>query len=152
MTVQTIGEGSATDGTALYARVQQFYADQVALLDELRAHEFAETFTEDGVFSPSPSVPAAHGRAAIAAALLAAHERRFRSEEVRRRHWYNMLRVSVRPDGALHTRYYTLVAVTRPWNPVPDIGPSSVVEDLLVVRDGALLTRERRVVPDHLSF
>jgi actinorhodin biosynthesis protein ActVIA len=148
----TAGERFAAGDSALYARVQQFYADQVALLDEMRAEEFAATFTPDGVLSPSPAVPAAHGRAAIAAALRAAHERRFGAEAVRRRHWYNMLRVSVRPDGALQTRYYTLVAVTRPWNPVPDIGPSAVVEDLLVCEDGRLFTRERRVVPDHLSF
>ncbi|MEV5336620.1 nuclear transport factor 2 family protein [Streptomyces werraensis] len=153
MTVQSIGEGPlVTDGCVLYARVQQFYAEQVALLDEMRAEEFAATFTEDGVLSPSPAAPAARGRAAVAAALRAAHGRRFGSQPVRRRHRHDMLRVSVRPDGALHTRYCTLVTVTRPWDPVPVLGPSCAVEDLLVFRDGGLFVQERRVVPDHLSF
>jgi actinorhodin biosynthesis protein ActVIA len=141
------------DPAVLYAQVQQFYARQVALLDDLRAEEFAATFTADAVFAPSPATAPVHGRTAIAAALRSAHERKFGTEPVRRRHWFNMLRVDPGPDGTLRTHYYTLVAVTRPWNPVPVIGPSAVVEDVLVHDDaGLLLTRERRVIPDHLSF
>jgi actinorhodin biosynthesis protein ActVIA len=143
-----------TDPAVLYARVQQFYAGQVVLLDDLRAEEFAATFTPDGVFVPSPHAPVLRGRAAIAAGLRAAHERKFGTEPVRRRHWFNMLRVDPAPDGTLHTHYYTLVAVTHPWHATPVIGPSAVVEDVLVHDDatGALLTLERRVTPDHLSF
>jgi actinorhodin biosynthesis protein ActVIA len=135
-----------------YAQVQQFYAGQVALLDGLRAQEFAATFTPDGLFVPSPAAAPLHGRAAIAAGLRAAHERRFGAEPVRRRHWFTMLRVAPGPGGTLRTRYYTLVAVTRPGDPTPVIGPGAVAEDVLV-HDGAgtLLTRERRVMPDHLS-
>ncbi|MFF4083771.1 nuclear transport factor 2 family protein [Streptomyces sp. NPDC087218] len=141
-----------TDRTALYVEVQQFYARQVRLLDDLRAEEFAATFTADGVFAPSPGIPPARGREAIAAELRAAHVRRFGTEPVRRRHWYNMLSVDPGPDGSLVTHYYTLVMVSRPWDPVPVISPSSVVEDVLVYEGGELRTRERRVTPDHQSF
>ncbi|MEV5880477.1 nuclear transport factor 2 family protein [Streptomyces sp. NPDC052101] len=137
---------------ALYTQVQQFYAHQVGLLDDLRAEEFADTFTADGVLVPSPAASPVRGRPAIAAALRAAHERRFGTEAVRRRHWHTMLRVETRPDGALTTRYYSLVLITRPWDPAPVMGPSSVVEDVLVHESGQLLTHERRVTPDHLSF
>ncbi|MFF8617558.1 nuclear transport factor 2 family protein [Streptomyces sp. NPDC015350] len=141
-----------TDRTALYVEVQQFYARQVRLLDDLRAEEFAATFTADGVFAPSPGIPPARGREAIAAELRAAHVRRFGTEPVRRRHWYNMLSVDPGPDDSLITHYYTLVMVSRPWNPVPVVSPSSVVEDVLVYEGGELRTRERRVTPDHQSF
>ncbi|MFE7778568.1 nuclear transport factor 2 family protein [Streptomyces sp. NPDC057445] len=135
-----------------YTEVQQFYAQQVELLDDLRADAFAATFTENGLFSASPVRPVVAGRAAIAAALRAAHSKRFGDGQVRRRHWFNMLQVHEQPDGLLRTRYYMLVWVTRPWNPVPEPGPSCVVEDVLVREDGRLLTRERRITPDHLSF
>ncbi|MGW1354272.1 nuclear transport factor 2 family protein [Streptomyces sp. NPDC002409] len=141
-----------TDRTALYVEVQQFYARQVRLLDDLRAEEFAATFTADGVFAPSPGIPPARGREAIAAELRAAHVRRFGTEPVRRRHWYNMLSVDPGPDDSLITHYYTLVMVSRPWDPVPVVSPSSVVEDVLVYEGGELHTRERRVTPDHQSF
>ncbi|MDN3027275.1 nuclear transport factor 2 family protein [Streptomyces sp. S.PB5] len=154
MTSHAPRQASAGTGPAdPYTQVQQFYARQVAFLDDLRAEEFAATFTEDGVFAPAPGAPPARGRTAIAAALRAAHERRFGTEQVRRRHWHNMLRVEPGPDGTLLTHYYLLVAVTRPGEPAPVLGPSAVVEDVLVHDDtGGLLTRERRVTPDHLSF
>jgi hypothetical protein len=139
--------------TALpYARVQQFYAYQTALLDELRVQEFAATFTEDGVLTSAPTARPARGRAAIAAALRAAHERRFGTEPVRRRHWQNALCVEELPDGSLRASYCTLVTVIRPWNPVAALGPSAAVEDVLVVDGGELRVRERRITPDHLSF
>ncbi|MFJ8546468.1 nuclear transport factor 2 family protein [Streptomyces sp. NPDC093586] len=135
-----------------YARVQQFYAHQTALLDELRVQEFAATFTEDGVLVPAPPARPARGRAAIATALGAAHERRFGTEPVRRRHWQDALRVAELPDGSLGANYCTLVTVVRPWHPVPSLGPSAAVADVLVLDDGELRVRERRITPDHLSF
>ncbi|MFJ5779705.1 nuclear transport factor 2 family protein [Streptomyces sp. NPDC093094] len=161
MTIHATGTAAATalDTTPvaglealLYARVQQFYAHQTALLDELRAQEFAATFTEDGVLTPAPIASAARGRAAIAAALVAAHERRFGTEQVRRRHWQDALRVQELPDGSLRASYCTLVTVVRPWHPVPALGPSAAVEDVLVLDGGELRVRERRITPDHLAF
>lgn len=152
MTSYATEERLGTAPATLYTEVQQFYARQAALLDDLRVEEFAATFTPDGTFVPSPATPPVRGRAAIAAALRAAHERRFGGEQVQRRHWFNMLRVEPGFDGFLSTRYYSLVAVTRPWNPTPDIGPSAVVEDVLVHVNGALFTRERTITPDHMSF
>ncbi|MEU0580171.1 nuclear transport factor 2 family protein [Streptomyces griseoincarnatus] len=136
----------------LHAQVQQFYAHQTALLDELCMQEFAATFTEDGVLVPAPPARPARGRAAIAAALGAAHERRFGTEPVRRRHWLGSLRVTELPDGLLSAGYCTLVTVTRPWHPVPSLGSSTAVQDVLVLDDGELRVRERRITPDHLSF
>jgi len=152
VTGERLGAG-LTDAAVLYTQVQQFYAHQVALLDDLRAEEFAATLTVAGIFAPSPATPPLHGRTAIAAALRAAHERKFGTEPVRRRHWFTLLRLDPGPAGTLRTRCSTLVAVTRPWDPHPVIGPSAVVEDVLVHGDdGALFTLERRVTPDHLSF
>ncbi|MER5886581.1 nuclear transport factor 2 family protein [Streptomyces sp. NPDC001941] len=153
MTTYATEPHAPADLAAVYAQVQNFYARQVRLLDALDAEEFAATFTEDGVFSPTPTAPAARGRAEIAAALRAAHARKFGTDPVRRRHWFNMLEVRPGADGLLRTHFYSMVLVTRPWDPAPVTAPSSVVEDVLE-RDatGALLTRERRVTPDHLSF
>lgn len=152
MTTYATEPSLGTDPTALYVGVQQFYARQVRLLDALRTEEFAATFTADGLFAAPPGIPPVLGREAIAAALRTAHAHRFGSEPVRLRHWFNMLEVDPRPDGSLHTSYYTLTMVSRPWDPAPVVAPSAVVEDVLVYEEGELRTRERRITPDHMSF
>jgi hypothetical protein len=153
----TVASGSdgAVDGgvsVLLYARVQQFYARQAVLLQESRLDEAAASFTEDGLLVCAPIVPRVQGRAAIAAALAGVHERRSGDEPVRRRYWLDALWVRQLPGDLLHARYTTLVTQTRPWHPVASLGPSAVVEDVLVVCGAELRVRERRITPDHLSF
>jgi len=137
--------------TGLYAEVQQFYARQVHLLDAVRAEEFAATFAADGVFQHSPDSPPATGREGIAAEVRGFNERRFATDPVQRRHWFNMLDVQPQSDGTLLTEFYALVVITRPGQAQPVIAPSCTVRDLLVREDGELRTLRRQVSQDHLS-
>ncbi|MFC4908385.1 SgcJ/EcaC family oxidoreductase [Actinomadura gamaensis] len=123
---------------SLYARVQDFYARQMRLLDEGKAEEFAETFTEDGVFAQTTSDPR-HGRDAIAIAFRKAIDRR---DGPRRRHWLGMLSVDEEADGTIRTRYYALVIEGR------RLHLSTSAEDELIDREGALLVRSRTVSHD----
>lgn len=137
--------------TELYAEAQQFYARQVRLLDGREFEAYAGTFTEDGEFKHSPDRPAVVTRAAITAELREFHKK-FDNDPVVRRHWFNMLTVDPRADGAIDATYYALVVTTRPTGK-PDISPSCVVYDVLVRgEDGELLLKSRRVVQDHLLF
>jgi actinorhodin biosynthesis protein ActVIA len=135
--------------TDIYVEVQQFYARQVHLLDAVQAEPFAATFTEDAVFDHSPDSPPLHGRASIARELATFNQRRFDREPVQRRHWFTMMEVYQHPDGTLHTHYYALIMVTRQGQPAPVVAPSCAVHDVLVRTDGQLLTRSRKVTPDH---
>ncbi|MFF9024879.1 nuclear transport factor 2 family protein [Streptomyces eurythermus] len=134
----------------LYARVQQFHAEQMQALDDGRFDEYAATFTEDGEFRHSPGRPAARTRGGIAKELARFHQERFAGEPVQRRHWFNMLNVQAQADGTIHATFYVLALLTRAGERVPEIAPSCLVRDVLVEEDGRLLTRSRRVHHDHL--
>ena len=136
--------------TDVYSRVQQFYARQMHALDAGRFAEYAGTFTEDGEFSHTPGRPAARTRAGIARELIAFHEERFAADPVQRRHWFNMIRLTEAPDGGLLSTFYVLVVASRPGVREPEIAPSCVVHDVLVIEDGELLNRSRRVEHDYL--
>lgn len=159
-TLGTLAPGAAVPGAPavsgtsvlLFTQVQQFYARQSALLRESRVSEYAATFTEDGVLTCVPAGPRARGRAAVAAALLAVHERRTEGEPVRRRYWQDALEVSELPGGELQARYGMLVTEVRPWQPAAVVGVSAAVEDLLVLDGGELRVCQRRITPDHVSF
>ncbi|MDT0566731.1 nuclear transport factor 2 family protein [Streptomyces sp. DSM 3412] len=139
-----------TTATDLYARVQQFHAEQMQALDSGEFDRYANTFTEDGEFRHSPGRPAAHTRAGIAKELKEFHRERFAGEPVQRRHWFNMLNVQEQPDGTIHATFYVLAILSRLGERVPEIAPSCLVRDVLVVENGRLLTRSRRVDHDHL--
>jgi actinorhodin biosynthesis protein ActVIA len=136
--------------TDLYAQVQQFYAKQMHALDGGAFDEYAATFTEDGEFSHTPGRPAARTRAGIARELKAFHEERFATDPVQRRHWFNMIAIEPGADGSIRSTCYVLVVTSRPGVRQPEIAPSCVVHDVLVLEDGALLTRSRRVEHDYL--
>lgn len=139
--------------SGLYAEVQLFYARQAHLLDAVRAEQFAQTFTQDGVFAHSPGIPPARGHAGIAQEVREYNEQRFKADPVQRRHWFNMLDVREQPDGTVHTEFYALVATTRPGQPQPVISPSCVVRDVLVRSDdGELRTHSRKVTQDQELF
>jgi 3-phenylpropionate/cinnamic acid dioxygenase small subunit len=134
----------------LYQEVQQFYADQMRLLDDGAVAEWAQTFTEDGVFAANAHPEPIRGRVAIEAGARAAAEELARTG-VRRRHWLGM--VSVRPgtdDSSLAVDSYALVIAT-PRDGKPTLHAStSCVDDL--VRDGdGWLVRHRRVTRDDLA-
>ncbi|MBF6297111.1 MULTISPECIES: nuclear transport factor 2 family protein [Nocardia] len=132
--------------TELYAEVQQFYAEQMQRLDNRDIPGYAETFTEDAEFEHSPGIPPARTRAGIIADLVEFHKR-FETDPMQRRHWFNMINLQPQDDGTIVSTAYCLVVKIRP-NSKPEIAPSCVVHDVLVRVDGALLTRSRRVVHD----
>ncbi|MCP2279396.1 actinorhodin biosynthesis protein ActVIA [Nocardia amikacinitolerans] len=132
--------------TELYAEVQQFYAEQMQRLDNRDIPGYADTFTEDAEFEHSPGIPPARTRAGIIADLVEFHKR-FETDPMQRRHWFNMINLQPQDDGTIVSTTYCLVVKIRP-NSKPEIAPSCVVHDVLVRVDGALLTRSRRVVHD----
>ncbi|MGY1900789.1 nuclear transport factor 2 family protein [Nocardia gipuzkoensis] len=132
--------------TELYAEVQQFYAEQMQRLDSRDIPGYAATFTEDAEFEHTPGIPPARTRAGIIADLVEFHKR-FETDPMQRRHWFNMINLQPQDDGTIVSTAYCLVVKIRP-NSKPEIAPSCVVHDVLVHVDGALLTRSRRVAHD----
>ncbi|MFE9466529.1 nuclear transport factor 2 family protein [Streptomyces virginiae] len=131
----------------LYAAVGQHYARQVQFLDGGRFEEYAGTFTEDGEFQHTPGVPPARTPAGIVAELHAFHER-FADDPVQRRHWFNMIDLSLREDGDFDAVFYALVLTVRPGVKEPQAGPSCLVRDVLEITDGSVRNRSRRVEHD----
>ncbi|MEU3823936.1 nuclear transport factor 2 family protein [Streptomyces sp. SID486] len=135
--------------TDVYAQVQHFYAHQMQALDGGRFTEYAATFTEDGTFQHSPAAEPAVGRAGIVAELERFHER-FEGDPVQRRHWFNHIALEPQADGSLRSTVYALVVTVRPGGK-PEIAPSCVVHDVLVVTEEGVHTRSRLVTHDQLA-
>lgn len=150
MTSPSVATAPSIAPAETYQRIQQFYAAQVRHLDTMRADDFAATFTEDGVFDNRPGAEPLVGRAAIAEAVREYQRTHHAADPVQRRHWFNMLQVFPQDDGTFRTEYYALVVQTRPGVREPQVGPSCLAGDVLVVEDGRLLTKFRKVSPDHL--
>ncbi|MDC0772592.1 nuclear transport factor 2 family protein [Streptomyces sp. HD] len=135
-------------GAELYYQVQQFYAEQMQLLDAGAAEDWAETFTEDGVFAanahPRPSV----GRDDIARAAREATDV-YAAKGVQRRHWLGMVRVEPRDADTVAAQCYALVIET-PRGGQAAIRVSTRCEDLLVRSGGRWQIKERRVTRDDL--
>lgn len=133
----------------LYQEIQQYYAWQMQLLDQARTDEWAETFTEDGVFAANAAPEPVKGRSAIAAASAATHRQLAEVHELRR-HWLGMLTVS---PGAtadeLSTRCYALIIATRKGGE-PRIHCSTLCEDQLVRVGGAWFVKYRSVSRDDI--
>ncbi|MCL7424496.1 nuclear transport factor 2 family protein [Streptomyces sp. YS415] len=135
----------APDGS-LFQQIQQFYARQMRLLDHGAVEEWADTFTEDGVFDQNVAGPLT-GRATIA---VAAQKRvdQIVAEGITRRHWLGMLEVDPRDEqGVVRTRYYAFSMATERGGR-PQITASTYAEDSLVRHEGGWLVRYRRVTHD----
>ncbi|MGY1942605.1 nuclear transport factor 2 family protein [Nocardia asiatica] len=137
---------TVTSRTELYAEVQQFYAEQMQRLDNRDIPGYAATFAEDAEFEHTPGIPPARTRAGIIADLVEFHKR-FETDPMQRRHWFNMINLQPQDDGTIVSTAYCLVVKIRPGSK-PEIAPSCVVHDVLIRSDGALLTRSRRVAHD----
>ncbi|GAA3870534.1 nuclear transport factor 2 family protein [Streptomyces lacrimifluminis] len=133
-------------GAELYVELQMFYAHQMQLLDGDDFAGFAATFTEDALFVPAGR-DAVRGREIIARASEAASTRFLGG---RPRHWFDMLRAEVAPDGVIRTTYYAMVSVTRA-DGTNVLEPSCLVRDSLVSRDGRLFNRSRAIERDDLA-
>ncbi|MFF0018629.1 nuclear transport factor 2 family protein [Streptomyces sp. NPDC005374] len=134
--------------SALYQEVLHFYARQMRSLDEGNVTEWAETFTEDGVFGanahPRPQV----GRGAIRQGAAEATAR-LAEQGVQRRHWLGMLEVSRNTDGSVTAVSYAQVLAT-PKGGKAELELSCSCEDLLVREGDRLLVRRRQVHRDDL--
>ncbi|MER7013311.1 nuclear transport factor 2 family protein [Saccharopolyspora sp. NPDC000359] len=129
----------------LYAEVLHFYARQMQALDGGDFAAYAATFTADGTFKHSPALPAAQTRKGIEQALHEFHER-FANDPVQRRHYFNHVVLEQQEDGSLRSTAYALVLTTRPGGR-PDVGPSCVVNDVIVRESEGLRLKSRAV--DH---
>jgi actinorhodin biosynthesis protein ActVIA len=136
--------------TEVYTQVQHFYARQMQALDEGRFQEYADTFTEQGLFQHSPDVAPARGRAAIVDALTD-FDQRFKDAPVQRRHWFSQIRLDPQEDGSFRSTAYGFVVATRPGVRLPEVAPSCLIHDVLELADGEILTRSRLVTYDYLG-
>ncbi|MEV7421606.1 MULTISPECIES: nuclear transport factor 2 family protein [unclassified Streptomyces] len=132
--------------TELYTQVQHFYARQMQALDTGRFEEYAGTFTEDGSFQHTPTVPPAVTRPGIVAELRSFNTK-YAGDPVRRRHWFNQIVLDPRPDGAIDSTVYAMIVRIRPGER-PEIWPHCLLHDVLVEQEGEILMRSRVVTYD----
>lgn len=132
--------------TETYTQILQFYAQHVQLLDNGRAEEWSDQFTEDGVFSQNVKPDPKIGRAVIGAGMRRGVDR-IAATGVTRRHWFGMVDAAAQPDGSVRTRYYAIVFET-PKGGRPSVYLSTTGADELVRQDGRWLVRSRHVAHD----
>ncbi|MCE6995360.1 nuclear transport factor 2 family protein [Saccharothrix sp. S26] len=137
-----------TDSTTVerhiaWAELGQFYAEQMAVLDDGDAEGWVDTFTEDGVFVPPNDAPEVKGRQALLVGTRSTVARLDEAGTVRRHVQTNMNLVELSGDSA-RTVSYVLVVDSTPGEPTR-ITTSTVMRDELV-RDGARWLVARRVV------
>ena len=133
-----------TVNAELYAEVQQFYANQMRLLDTLKIEDYAATFTPDGWIEHAHRNERATGRAEMIAGMYAALPR-YKGVVVR--HWFDHLVVEPASDGSLKVSYYTLVTRVNKEGQVV-FEPTFTIDDVLVRVDGVLHTASRYIVKD----
>jgi 3-phenylpropionate/cinnamic acid dioxygenase small subunit len=132
----------------LYQQVQGFYAYQMQLLDRGAAEEWAETFTEDGVFAANAHPEPAVGRATISAAARKASDD-LAARGIRRRHWLGMVQVTPTEEGARATSYALIIETPRGGQAI--VRMSTTCEDDLVRTDAGWQVRHRQVRRDDLD-
>ncbi|GDY32005.1 nuclear transport factor 2 family protein [Gandjariella thermophila] len=126
----------------VWAELGQFYAEQMAILDDGDAEGWVDTFTEEGVFVPPNGAPEVKGRAALLAGTRSTVARLKEAGTVRRHVLTNMNLVELADSSARTTSYVLIVdsvaGETR-------ITMSTVMRDELV-SDGRRWYVARRVV------
>jgi 3-phenylpropionate/cinnamic acid dioxygenase small subunit len=132
----------------LRARVQEFYATQMRLLDSGKAKAWADTFTEDAVFSANAHAEPTQGRSAIAAAARRATAQLRIAGRVRR-HWIGMSAVEPGDDGTVRVASYALIIETEIGG-TATLRMSTTCDDVLV-DDGGLRVRHRSVMRDDIA-
>lgn len=129
------------------AEVDRFYARHIQLMDEGRAEEAADTFTEAATMVSPPKIatPIA-GRAALAAGLRRNADQ-LAAEGIRYRRCHSMTLVELRDGGAVFARSYVQVVKTERGKG-SHLHAMCVCEDVLVYEDGELKIAERVVTRD----
>ncbi|MFJ8816138.1 MULTISPECIES: nuclear transport factor 2 family protein [Amycolatopsis] len=135
-----------TDRARVYAEVQHFFARQIRLLDAADVEGFAATFTEDGRMHHASRDDDVRGRAAIVESLRANFAQH---QGVVPRHWFDKLLIEPSGEDTVTVSYYALVTLTHADGSVTLL-PTCLVDDVLVVRDGQLLTQSRSITRDDL--
>jgi len=142
----TIEQVSPKKFDELYVQIQQFYAYHMRMLDSGAAQEWADTFTEDGIFEP-PSAPSPIvGRAALAAGVREAVVQLAALGE-QHRHILISLDVTPGPDGKTEVRSYAQIVATLRGGS-PRIHLMCAMHDHLVTENGELRVAHRRVTRD----
>jgi 3-phenylpropionate/cinnamic acid dioxygenase small subunit len=140
--------GWAPADSRLYCDIQQFYSYQSNLLDSGKSQEWAQTFTEDGVFAangaPQPSV----GRSGIEAAARRTVED-LRARGLVRRHWLGMVRVAPQDSGIVRASCYALITETPHAGTTRLLMSTTCDDELVAVGDG-FLVQHREVRRDDL--
>lgn len=153
MTVELLGTAERTPKSqqfaALYTQAQQFYADQMRILDAHDTESLADTFTEDAALELPLLTAPLRGRAGLVRYERAGAARQ-RQAGCRLDHWVGMLDVRPQGDGSLRTRCSALVYAPA------DEGAAKVLyvcamEDVLVRAHGAWRVAHRRVTRDDLA-
>lgn len=132
----------------LNSSIQQFYGTQMQLLDDGAAREWAETFTEGGIFVSNAHPAPVQGRAAIEAGAQRAIDD-LRSRGIIRRHWLGMLTTSIAAESSVRCRSYALLLET-PRGAATTVRMSTVCDDLLQWTGDTWLVAERVVTRDDL--
>ncbi|MFB7274577.1 nuclear transport factor 2 family protein [Streptomyces sp. NPDC056244] len=129
----------------LYAEVRTFYARQMRRVDSLDIVGFADTFTDDGVVVHAGG-QRQQGREEMIAGMRASLPR---YRDIAVRHWFDHLLIEPDPvdEDTLRVSYYSLVTLTDREGKV-GFQPTFTVEDVLVRRDGRLLTLSRVIHRD----
>ncbi|MFG2718544.1 nuclear transport factor 2 family protein [Streptomyces sp. NPDC048416] len=140
---------TAVAEAVLHAQIQQFYAGQMQLLDSGRAEDWADTFTEDGVFAANAHPQPAEGRAGIAAAARKATDD-YAANKIQRRHWLGMVNAERRGPDEVFAQCYAIVIET-PRGGQAKLHVSTRCDDLLVRVEGRWQVKHRQVYRDDLS-
>jgi 3-phenylpropionate/cinnamic acid dioxygenase small subunit len=129
-----------------YAEIVQFYSHHMQLLDNAEAEEWADGFTEDGVFAQNVKPEPTRGRDTIAASMRRGVDR-LKSREVVRRHWLSMVVAERLDPDSVRTRYYAVVFET-PVGGKASVYLSTTGEDTLVREDGRWRIKYREINHD----
>nr|ADE34486.1 SsfY4 [Streptomyces sp. SF2575] len=118
-------------------------------LDSGNAHEWAGTFTADGVFLANAHPEPQSGREAIRTAAEKTSAQ-LAEQGIQRRHWLGMLEVEEREDGSVEAHTYALIINTVQGGK-PEVLLSCSCDDVLVREgDGQLRVKHRQVYRDDL--
>ena len=133
----------------LYQQIQQFYALQMQMLNAGSVDAWADSFTEDGVFTANAHPEPTRGRAAIRAAAQRTADDLVAGQLIRR-HWLGMLAMTPQDDGTVFVRSYAQVLETARGE-TTKLLMSTVCEDVLVREGSWWLVRDRRVSRDDIA-
>ncbi|MFF3375350.1 nuclear transport factor 2 family protein [Streptomyces sp. NPDC002680] len=144
-TAETVLAGPPVDGQ-VYAEILQFYAHHMQLLDAGAAEEWADGFTEDGVFAQNVKPEPWSGRSTIATSMRRGVDR-LAGRQVQRRHWFGMVAATAVDPDTVRSRYYAVVFET-PRGGKASVYLSTTGEDLLVRQDGGWRIQRRDIAHD----